>query len=211
MTKPISERSEVCTTQKAAEILGISVSSVQQLVEAGAIEAWKTTGGHRRIPLQAVLAYKRTHSPFPPSYIAGPKSNWPPAELARVLIVEDNPMQRELYRQQITGWQLDCELIFCDNGYMALLEIARRQPEILLVDIVMEGLDGYELINTVIADPHSKHMHIAILSGLDPESLHGRGGVPAGTVFFNKPINYDQLQGYLKACCAHFIRSNQRF
>ncbi len=49
---------EVCTTQQAAEILGISVSSVQQLVEAGVIEAWKTKGGHRRIPRQAVLDYK---------------------------------------------------------------------------------------------------------------------------------------------------------
>ena len=49
---------DVCTTQKAAEILGISVTSVQQLVEAGVIEAWKTKGGHRRIPLAAVEAYK---------------------------------------------------------------------------------------------------------------------------------------------------------
>ena len=49
---------EVCTTQRAAEILGISVSSVQQLVEAGVITAWKTKGGHRRIPLAAVLRYK---------------------------------------------------------------------------------------------------------------------------------------------------------
>ncbi|RYE64938.1 MAG: helix-turn-helix domain-containing protein, partial [Oxalobacteraceae bacterium] len=51
---------DVCTTQQAASLLGMSVTSVQHLVESGEIEAWKTRGGHRRIPIAAVHAYMTT-------------------------------------------------------------------------------------------------------------------------------------------------------
>jgi len=198
--KSAIQTEEVCTTQRAAELLGISVSTVQQLVEAGEIEAWKTKGGHRRIPLAAVMAYKLQAGtelmPVRPQAETG----------AAILIVEDNPMQRQLYQKQIGSWELGAALGFCDNGYQALLEVARRQPDILLVDIMMEGMDGYELINTLLADSHLRPMHIAILSGLDRAALQQRGGVPRGVVFFQKPVNYDELRGYLRACCAQLAR-----
>lgn len=194
---------EVCTTQRAAEILGVSVSSVQQLVEAGVIEAWKTKGGHRRIPLQAVLDYKaapqaETVAPAPrPAAANGPAS---------VMVVEDNPLQRAVYQRQFDAWGLPLTLTFCENGYQALLEIARHQPDILLADIMMDGIDGYEVVKNILADPHLAAMHIAMLSGLPEQELAARGGVPPGVVFFAKPVNYDELRGYLKACCAQLRR-----
>lgn len=199
--KSTTQTEEVCTTQRAAELLGISVSTVQQLVEAGEIEAWKTKGGHRRIPLAAVMAYK-----LQPGAELAPARAAVAAQGASILIVEDNPMQRQLYQKQIGGWNLPAMLGFCDNGYQALLEVARRQPDILLVDIMMEGMDGYELINTILADSHLRPMHIAILSGLEREALQARGGVPRGVVFFQKPVNFDELRGYLRACCAQLER-----
>ncbi|MYM66679.1 response regulator [Pseudoduganella sp. FT55W] len=202
--KNATQTEEVCTTQRAAELLGISVSTVQQLVEAGEIEAWKTKGGHRRIPLAAVMAYKLQ----PGAELAPAKPHSAPGAAA-VLIVEDNPMQRQLYQKQIGSWGLPATLAFCDNGYQALLEVARRQPDILLVDILMEGMDGYELINTILADSHLRPMHIAILSGLDHEALQTRGGVPRGVVFFQKPVNFDELRGYLRACCAQLERDTK--
>jgi len=194
--KPAVQTEEVCTTQRAAELLGISVSTVQQLVEAGVIEAWKTKGGHRRIPLAAVLAYKAQ-----PASAAAPQPR-PQHEAAAILVVEDDPMQRQLYESQLALWGLPAKVTFCENGYQALLEIARRQPDILLTDIMMDGMDGYELVKSIQADPHLPPMHIAIVSALTPAALQERGGVPRGVVFFSKPVNYDELRGYLRACCA---------
>ena len=103
--KNATQTEEVCTTQRAAELLGISVSTVQQLVEAGEIEAWKTKGGHRRIPLAAVMAYKLQ----PGAELAPAKPHSAPGAAA-VLIVEDNPMQRQLYQKQIGSWGLPATL-----------------------------------------------------------------------------------------------------
>ncbi|NBV17008.1 response regulator [Janthinobacterium sp.] len=204
------QAADVCTTQQAAEILGISVTSVQQLVEAGVIEAWKTRGGHRRIPVAAVHAYKSgytqhsqdmrdTRAPRPG------KASGADA-LASILVIEDNPMERALYQQQIASWGLPARLRFCENGYQALMEIARDQPDILLSDIMMDGIDGYEVIRTILDDPLLADMHIAMLSSLPPQALEDRGGVPEGVVFFAKPVNYDELRGYLRACCAAHAR-----
>jgi excisionase family DNA binding protein len=200
---------DVCTTQKAAEILGISVTSVQQLVEAGVIEAWKTKGGHRRIPLAAVEAYKgNAGQPGQDQRTARASRSAPSGRPPSILVIEDNPIERALYEKQIGSWGLQAGLRFCENGYQALMEIARDQPDILLADIIMEGIDGYEVIRTILADPLLADMHIAMLSSLTPEELEERGGVPPGVVFFAKPVNYDELRGYLRACCAGHARRN---
>ncbi|WP_075259506.1 response regulator [Herbaspirillum camelliae] len=196
--------SEVCTTQEAAHILGISVSSVQQLVEAGIIEAWKTKGGHRRIPLTAVHAYKAT----PGS--AGDAGEHGRSHMAQragngrtaVLVIEDNQLQRELYAKALASWNLPLDLVYCENGYKALLEIARSKPDVVLADIVMEGMDGYEVVKTILSDPQLRDVSIAIASSLDKDEMAQRGGIPAGVVFFPKPINFDELRGYMRACCA---------
>jgi len=197
-TKQSAVRSdEVCTTQVAAQMLGISVSLVQQLVETGVLDAWKTQGGHRRIPLKAVLDYKNK--------LAGSMGREAGGR-ATILVIEDDAIQRALYQRQFAAWDLPADFIFCENGYQALLQIARRPPDILLADIVMEGIDGFEVVRTVMTDPELADVSIAILSGLPAEELAARGGVPAGVVFFPKPVNYDELRGYLRANVAQRVR-----
>ena len=48
---------DYCGTSYAAKLLGLSVATVQSLVEKGEIDAWKTLGGHRRIALKSIYAY----------------------------------------------------------------------------------------------------------------------------------------------------------
>jgi excisionase family DNA binding protein len=193
---------EVCTTQEAAQILGISVTSVQQLVESGVIEAWKTKGGHRRIPLAAVEAYKaapHTQQDAHDKPVLNGKTS--------ILVVEDNKMQRDIYAKKIASWNLPATTTFCENGYQALVEIASNKPDIVLADIVMDGIDGYEVITTILSYPSLSDINIAIVSSLAPEELDARGGIPEGVVFFRKPVNYDELSGYLRACCAQKARA----
>ena len=192
---------EVCTTQEAAQILGISVTSVQQLVEAGVIEAWKTKGGHRRIPMAAVQAYKST-----PNGGHDQQEKAPISKQTAILVVEDNKLQREIYAKKIASWNLPATTTFCENGYQALVEIASKKPDIVLADIVMDGIDGYEVISTILSYPSLADINIAILSSLSEEELESRGGIPEGVVFFRKPVNYDELSGYLRACCAQKVR-----
>tara|TARA_R110001599_G_scaffold64023_3_gene178941 strand:+ start:561088 stop:561819 length:732 start_codon:yes stop_codon:yes gene_type:complete len=195
---------DVCTTQQAAIMLGVSVTTVQQLVEAGVIEAWKTKGGHRRIPVAAVETYKA--APGQPAVAAIRKAA--PPRATSIMVIEDNKMQRGIYEKQISSWNLPASLAFCANGYQALIEIASGKPDVLLADIMMDGIDGYEVVRTILTYPELADMNIAIISSLTQEELSARGGIPKGVVFFSKPVNYDELRGYLRACCAQTARKN---
>jgi excisionase family DNA binding protein len=182
----------VCTTQQAATLLGMSVTSVQHLVESGEIEAWKTRGGHRRIPLSAVHAYKAT-IPRTPSQAD---------ERFTVLIVEDNPVQRGIYEAQLASWKMPIDVRMCENGYKALIDIAGVRPDILLLDIVMRGIDGYEVMQTVLSYLELSDINIAVLTSLSLEELEARGGLPKGVTYFPKPIVHEELKGYIRACHA---------
>lgn len=186
----------VCTTQQAASLLGMSVTSVQHLVESGEIEAWKTRGGHRRIPLSAVQAYKAMTG----------KTTVADNERVTVLIVEDNPVQRGIYEARIASWDLPVELRVCENGYKALIDIANVRPDILLLDIMMRGIDGYEVMQTVMDYPELSDVNIAVLTSLSLQELAAHGGLPKGVTYFPKPIVYEELKGYIRGCYAQKAR-----
>lgn len=187
---------DVCTTQQAASLLGMSVTSVQHLVESGEIEAWKTRGGHRRIPIAAVHAYMTTIARTPAAV----------EEALTVLIVEDNPLQRGIYEAQFAAWNLPVRMRMCENGYKALIDIAAMRPDLLLLDIVMRGIDGYEVMQTVLSYPELADINIAILTSLDRDELDRRGGLPPGVTYFPKPVVHEELRGYIRACVAQKAR-----
>lgn len=189
----LNEKIDVVTTQEAATFLGISVTSVQKLVESGELPAWKTQGGHRRIPRAALSDFKgRTHSEQ--------RTDRSRAR-SRLLIVEDDEMQRAVYGSRIGQWNLPLDLSLCPSGYEALIEIGTSPPDILVLDICMRGIDGYEIMETVLSRAALRQMHIAIVTGLDRVELDARGGIPPGVALFNKPVPFEQLQGFITACC----------
>jgi excisionase family DNA binding protein len=190
---------EVCTTQQAASLLGMSVTSVQHLVESGEIDAWKTRGGHRRIPIAAVHAYMTTIARTPASG----------DEPLTVLVVEDNPIQRGIYEAQFASWKLPVLVRMCENGYKALIDIAGMRPDVLLLDIMMRGIDGYEVMQTVLGYPDLADINIAILTSLGREELDQRGGLPPGVTYFPKPVAQEELRGYIRACIAQKARRLQ--
>jgi excisionase family DNA binding protein len=189
----LKDHPDVCTTQEAADLLGISVTSVQKLVEGGDIAAWKTPGGHRRIPRESVLAFKTT---------AGtPRAERYPPPRAGLLVVEDEELQRAVFASQFAKWSLPLDVTFCRNGDEALIEIGVRPPDILFLDLMMRGIDGYEVMETVLGRPSLRDTNVAIISGILPEELAARGGVPPGVAFFPKPVRYEELRGFVTACC----------
>ncbi|MDY7575544.1 excisionase family DNA-binding protein [Actimicrobium sp. CCI2.3] len=193
---------DVCTTRHAAKILGISVTSVQQLVESGALSAWKTTGGHRRIPLDAVNAYKRSRATANGG--AGDIDGQASGHVTKtsILIVQDEQQKRTFYEEQIASWNLNTSTAFCSNGYQALIEIAKHKPDILLADMAMDTIAGNELINAILTYPDLSDMHMAVLSSTERDSQTLSDDLTDGVVFFSNPVNLDELRGYLRGCCA---------
>ena len=184
---------DYCGTSYAAKLLGLSVATVQSLVEKGEIEAWKTMGGHRRIALQAINTYLAKTSP------KRVKADVAPSSRLRVLVVEDDESTRDLYLCQFEAWALPVDCTFMSSALEALMDIASMQPDLLITDLAMSSMDGLEMLKAIKRNARLAEMQILVVSGLPPEAIKSRGGLPLHAHLLQKPINFDWLQGYMTA------------
>jgi excisionase family DNA binding protein len=184
---------DYCGTSYAAKLLGLSVATVQSLVEKGEIEAWKTLGGHRRIALQSINAYLAKNNP------QLSRADTDPKHRLRVLMVEDDENTRELYRCQFEDWDLPVDCTFMPSALEAMMDIASMRPDLLITDLSMPGVDGIEMLKACKRNQQLADMQIVVISGLAPEAVQARGGLPPEAHLLQKPINFDWLHGYVTA------------
>lgn len=200
ITAPNFSSDDYCGTSYAAKLLGLSVATVQSLVEKGEIEAWKTLGGHRRIALQSLNAYLAKNSPK----LA--RVDTDPHHRLRVLIVEDDENTRELYRCQLEEWDLPIDCTWMTSALEALMDIASMRPDVLITDLSMPGVDGFEMLKALKRNPQLAAMQIVVITGLPSQAIAERGGLPPNSSLLQKPVNFDWLQGYLTALVAASIK-----
>lgn len=184
---------DYCGTTYAAKLLGLSVATVQSLVEKGEIDAWKTLGGHRRLSLKAINAYLQKNSPQ-----LAPADPDPRSRLS-VLVVEDDEHARELYKAQFEEWDLAMDCSFMPSALEALMDIATMRPDLLITDLNMPGVDGMEMLRALKRNQQLAAMQILVISGLPLEAVAERGGLPPNSHYLAKPINFDWLHGYVTA------------
>ncbi len=175
-------------TKDAAALLGISVSTVQKLVETGVLEGWRTNGGHRRIPMSAIERELAKGRDVRPEVLA---------QVLRVLVVEDNAVMRAAYGQMIRQWGSQVQLSYAEDGAQALLALAQTRPDVLITDLAMQPIDGRLLVRTIRANDQLAGLKIVMVSGvLDGREPHG---FDSRTVVYPKPLSFDRLAGYLDA------------
>lgn len=182
-----------CGTSYAAKLLGLSVATVQALVEKGEIEAWKTLGGHRRIAIPSINAYLSKNSP----QLA--RTNTDPTIRLRVLLVEDEAATRELYQIHFDSWDLPVDCTWMPSAIEALMDIASMRPDLLVTDLTMPGVDGIEMLKALKRNQQLADMQIIVISGMPPQAIEARGGLPLHAHLLQKPVNFDWLQGYVTA------------
>ncbi|MFA5625878.1 MAG: helix-turn-helix domain-containing protein [Thiohalomonadaceae bacterium] len=184
------------TTREAAQMLHVSLRTVQLWVEAGVLKAWKTDGGHRRVPHSSVQALIKQRMGEMASVESIKKEDY------SVLVLEDDEDMLQLYKLTLPGWNLPVNYHFVSSVYEALVEIGRRPPDLLITDLRMSGVDGFEIIKVLRADPVLSALNVIVVSGLEPHEIEERGGLPPDITVFPKPLSFELLQGYVSACLA---------
>lgn len=182
---------EFVTTRQAAQRLGVSLGTVQHMVESGALEAWKTLGGHRRIPLAALEAHLGRRRALTPSSAesAGGQLD--------VLIAEDDPTLQLLYRKTMERWEMPLKLRIVNNGFDGLVQVGNRPPDVLISDLMMPGMDGFEMIRRLRDNADLARMDILVVSAIDREEVLAHEGFPNNITIFSKPIPFHEIKGFL--------------
>lgn len=186
---------DYCGTTYAAKLLGLSVGTVQSLVERNELHAWKTQGGHRRISMPSIREYQRKHN-MP---LASSEINFPHL---KVLAVDDDPVVLEMLRQFSLNCPFPVDLTTMSSGLEALIDIASIQPNVLIADLNMPDVDGFEVLRKLRSNVQFDKMSCLAVSALTPEEVEARGGLPEGVVFMPKPLKTQWLNGFMVAILA---------
>lgn len=108
-----------------------------------------------------------------------------------ILIVDDNIQNLELLQAYLED--LDCETIAAYDGPEALEVVAERQPDLLLLDIMMPKMSGFEVCKRIKNDPKTCNIPIIMVTALNEFGDIERG-VDSGTDdFVSKPVNKLEL------------------
>lgn len=194
---------EFISTAQAAKQLGLSLGAVQQMVEAGTLAGWKTAGGHRRIrqdSVDALLARARAPGLQPRPSSVNSK--------LRVLVVEDDRLLQSIYRETFSAWELPLDVRVIGHGLDALVEVGREPPDLLIADLRIPGIDGFEMIRRLRENPLACDIAIVVVSALSTKEITAAGGLPADVTVYRKPIPFHELHGYVQALIAQ--RRRQR-
>ena len=126
---------------------------------------------------------------MPPSKSAASKTPLPPR--SRVLIADDNEPNRELLEVYLA--ELDCEIATAVDGRDTLDKVVSFQPHVILLDVMMPKLSGFEVCERLKSDPATSPIMILMVTALGELGDIERA-VEAGTDdFLSKPVNKIEL------------------
>jgi CheY-like chemotaxis protein len=115
---------------------------------------------------------------------------------ARVLLVDDERQNRTLLEVMLEpeGYVLET----AENGEKALAMVETFAPDLIILDIMMPGMNGYVVTSRVRENPATKHIPIILLSALDDRNSKAHGLGAGADAFLGKPIDRTELCRHVK-------------
>jgi len=109
----------------------------------------------------------------------------------RILVVDDTPMNVKLLGDLLRS--RGYEVATAVNGEEALASIAKSPPDLVLLDIMMPGLNGYEVCRKIRENPATALLPVVLCTSLDPAQERVKGIEAGADDFLSKPVNQPEL------------------
>ncbi|MCF3643256.1 response regulator, partial [Rhizobium sp. TRM95111] len=116
---------------------------------------------------------------------------------ARILVVDDIPANVKLLEARLLAEYFD--VLTAANGYDALSICERTQVDLILLDIMMPGIDGFEVCERLKDNPRTAHIPVVMVTALDQPADRVRGLKAGADDFLTKPVNDLQLMSRVKS------------
>src|SRR3982751_5899879 len=115
----------------------------------------------------------------------------------RILVVDDTPQNVKLLSDLLAA--KGYEVTTAANGEQALEAIAKQPPDLVLLDIMMPGISGYEVCRKIRAGPATALLPVFLVTSLDPNQERVKGIEAGADDFLPKPINQAELFARVKS------------
>ena len=116
-----------------------------------------TPGGHRRIPLSELVPFMKKYDMPVPVDIDDPHST--------ILILDDEPMMPRLIEKGFAKVKDRYRVQLSNNPVDALVQVGKKLPDLLVMDLMMPVMDGFQVCQILKSSPATKDMKIVAISG----------------------------------------------
>ncbi|HKT75045.1 MAG TPA: response regulator [Steroidobacteraceae bacterium] len=162
--KKKSKQKTHLTPNEVAEMLMVNPVTVRQWAARGLLRSLTTPGGHRRFLLSDVEEFARSRGTTPV-----PRNSGRPD---RVLIVDDDPQVGQFIAELIRLRDPQIETELARDGFEAGSKVESFRPHALVLDLMMPGIDGFEVCRRLRSRPTLSHIRIIAMTGFaSPENV----------------------------------------
>jgi two-component system cell cycle response regulator len=116
---------------------------------------------------------------------------------ARILIVDDVPANTRLLEAKLTAEYYQVASV--RDGFAALERAVEWQPDLILLDVMMPGMDGYECCRKLKADDRTLHIPVVMVTALGEPAERIEGLEAGADDFLTKPVEYDTLMARVRS------------
>lgn len=186
------------TTTEISKLLGVTTATINGWINSGELRSFKTPGGHNRIRQDLLLDFLSNNNiPIPPELDT---NNRP-----KILVVEDDEDVRDFVLAVIDGLKYMVEVEIAKDGYTAGNKVVKFAPDIVILDIMLPGLNGFEICKQIRAEL-GKAIKVLAITGYYSEENKKKILAAGADVFMRKPMELDEL----KRTIGRFIKSCDR-
>lgn len=111
--------------------------------------------------------------------------------MARILIVDDSPTEVKKMSSLLEKYQHD--VLSADNGADGVAKARAEKPDLVLMDVVMPGLNGFQATRQLTRSPETQHIPVVIVTTKDQETDRVWGTRQGARGYLVKPVDEDQL------------------
>lgn len=211
-----------CSTSDVARALGLAVRSVQLMVDRGELEAWKTSGGHRRIARASVERWLARHQGALASdsegiahtQASGAHGGFVLERRARgqrrgatvrrrrwrVLLMEDSVQFRDQVKLLVVRYFPEVDLHVADDVIVGLVMVGELRPDVLIVDFSLPDIDGALLVTRLRSHPQFERSRLIVVTAREPESRASDALALSGLPVIHKQRLVQDLPELLARC-----------
>ncbi len=174
------------STHDVAKICCVTPTTVIRWIEDGLIPAFKTVGGHRRVRREDLERVCRERSiPF----------NLPTGtEVGRILIVDDEPVVLDLVRDVVKELSHKFDVEVAKDAFDAGRLVVSFRPQLIFLDLMMPGVDGFEVCNRLKKDPATTNTEVIAITGYYTETNTDRILQAGAAACLRKPLDVVEVR-----------------
>jgi twitching motility two-component system response regulator PilH len=120
--------------------------------------------------------------------------------MARILVVDDSPAETAVFEKMLQA--NGHEVIKAENGADGVAVARQEKPDVVLMDIVMPGLNGFQATRQLTKDPETQHIPVIIVTTKDQETDRVWGKRQGASGYLVKPVAEATLQAEIQSVMA---------